>query len=376
DGDDSQYNINTFKLGSAKRQPFSSAVDAAVEKSESVLDDIPDMRFRFNDDGLPARCKFGGSYITLPEHVLHIDDLALIVYATHLDGPGGVLAAASICGIRSTEGEDADALAALGVFAVDEADIPALQASAGGLVPIMVHEIGHVLGIGTLWHVKDPVGGMTFDPDTRRHMVSENPFVARGDGRTSFVPRTDAWGSDIAFLGMKARDAFVNADGDQSEFTLTGTPIATTGGRGSFGAHWSERIMDNELMTPVYNRYESNLFSAITVQSMQDLGYEINSSYVPDPYTVPMPSDSADVGADANMIDLSHDVLRIPIDVIGPNGEVEDVIMPPRASDEEFRLLNLIGRVLSSAQVQMEAQRRMELDVVFTTTNNENDDNR
>ncbi|MXX54339.1 MAG: hypothetical protein F4106_08740 [Gemmatimonadetes bacterium] len=46
-------------------------------------------------------------------------------------------------------------------------------------------------------------------------------------------------------------------------------------GRGDDG-HWRESVMGNELMTPATQLGESAPLSAITIQTLADLGYRVN----------------------------------------------------------------------------------------------------
>jgi len=104
---------------------------------------------------------------------------------------------------------------------------------------VIVHEMGHVLGIGTLWNTV--------------------PF---GFDRTLLQgPLTSPY-----FAGPKA-NVFWNAEGGTGEL-----PIENDFGPGTAFGHWKETTLNNELMTGFLNLGENPL-SRITAGSMADLGY-------------------------------------------------------------------------------------------------------
>ncbi|MEC8832841.1 MAG: hypothetical protein VX772_10815, partial [Bacteroidota bacterium] len=100
---------------------------------------------------------------------------------------------------------------------------------------VIVHEMGHVLGIGTLWNVP----GRTLLQGT-----ATSPY----------------------FAGHKA-NVFWNAEGGTGEL-----PIESLYGPGTAYGHWQESTLYNELMTGFLNLGENPL-SRITAGSMADLGY-------------------------------------------------------------------------------------------------------
>lgn len=174
-----------------------------------------------------------------------VDDIIIEVALAPIDGPGGILGQAGPQFVRTD-----DFLTLSGVMFFDVADLDFLE-ERDLFEEVIVHEMGHVLGVGTLWNVA-PFG---FD-------------------------RTLRGGSDDApyFLGRKA-NVFWNAEGGTLEL-----PIEGDFGPGTRFGHWDEAALDNELMTGFLNRGENPL-SRITAGSMKDLGY--GSASVGESYDLP-----------------------------------------------------------------------------------------
>ena len=346
--DSDNFNLQVVKVGDAREGRLSVAIDSAQAFWNRMLTDAPDVFF---DDPADLSCERLGIMSPLGGQQL-IDDVAIVISVLPIDGPAGTLAFALNCKARSEQfaGENADQLQVLGYFQMDTDDVDRLALKAGGglraLTAVMIHEIGHIMGIGTTWYDKDPVGGMTFDPATRFHMASVDPW----GGLTR--------GKEIAFLGMEARDAFVDAGGTDV-FSLDGTPIATgiLLGGGSFGFHWGEIQMGNELMTPNYDGEVKNPFSAISLRSLVDLGWTLNPNFTPDAYSVPKLA-SSDAEADrGEVFDLSNDFLFGPVGTIGRDGEPGDPMIPPDAlinSDANQRLREAVSRSIQAVIRELE----------------------
>ena len=158
-----------------------------------------------------------------------IDDVVIEVVLIPIDGPGKVLGSAGPRFVRTS-----NRLTISGIMQFDTADLQSLD-DRGLFENVIVHEMGHVLGVGTLWNSGDK-------------MLSQGPA------------------SNPYFTGKKA-NVFWNAEG--GEFEL---PIENIGGPGTAGGHWRESLLRNELMTGFINLGENPL-SRITAGSMKDLGY-------------------------------------------------------------------------------------------------------
>ncbi len=157
-----------------------------------------------------------------------LDDIIIEVAIASIDGPGGILGQA---GPRFARSEDYLTLS--GVMFFDVADLAFLD-QLDLFEEVIVHEMGHVLGVGSLWR---------FFRTLREGPVS-NPYFT---GKYANVQ----WG----------------AEGGTGEL-----PIENMGGAGTRLSHWRESALRNELMTGFLNLGENPL-SRITAASMRDLGY-------------------------------------------------------------------------------------------------------
>jgi hypothetical protein len=175
-----------------------------------------------------------------------VDDLLILVEIVPIDGPGKVLGSAGPCMLRGSTG-----LPMLGVMKLDSADLAMLDTN-GSLRDVVLHEIGHVLGIGTLWNRLTLVQG--------------------------------AGTADPFYTGARALPGFLLGGGSFA----SGVPVENTGGAGTRDAHWRETTLRAELMTGWINS-GANPLSTITVGSLMDLGYQVNFGAA-DTYALPLGS--------------------------------------------------------------------------------------
>jgi protocatechuate 3,4-dioxygenase beta subunit len=125
-----------------------------------------------------------------------------------------------------------------------------LGLSNNELLSVILHEIGHVLGIGSLWSGLNLLTGAG----------TANPL----------------------FVGAQATAAYNQIFGT----TATGVPVHNADGA-SRDSHWLESALDNELMTAFAEGPGiSTPLSRISVASLADLGYVVNLAAA-DPYTKP-----------------------------------------------------------------------------------------
>ncbi|MGI8510812.1 MAG: Ig-like domain-containing protein [Gemmatimonadaceae bacterium] len=154
-----------------------------------------------------------------------------------IDGRSMTLAQAGPCLMRT-----ADAFVAIGVVELDSADVTSMVRS-GTLENVIAHELGHVLGIGTIWQ-----------EGTLHQLLTD---TASDDPRYTGSAAIHA-ATDMGFLGADS------AHGVQAE---------NVGGPGSRLAHWRESVYGTELMTSVDGPGNVAPLSRITVGSLHDLGY-------------------------------------------------------------------------------------------------------
>ena len=212
------------------------------------------------------------SRITGYRGVMSVPSVTINAEVSPIDGTGGILGSA---GPNTTSVQDEDGLAGglsftlttAGSMTFDSADIDALETS-GALGAVIEHEMGHVLGIGTLWNT-DSFGG---------------PFAG-----------TDALYIDESgeFTGAAALAQWQTEFGQGS---ATFVPVELGGGVGTANGHWNEvdggggltgitqagtgNDMRNELMTGWLNP-GLNFVSQMTLASLNDIGYTV----IPEPST-------------------------------------------------------------------------------------------
>lgn len=211
-----------------------------------------------------------------------VDDLLIFADFVPIDGPNNILGQAGPCYIRAS-----DSLPFLGIMQFDTDDMAALEQN-GALDEVILHEMGHVIGFGEpLWTLK----GLLADP-----WSSGSP------------------GADPHFIGLQALGAF-NSAGGNTYVASAKVPIENTGGEGTVNGHWRESVMGRELMTGFLDN-GSNPLSAITVRSLQDLGYTVNVAAA-DSYTL-----SALLRAPGSrpMVHMNDDVFQFPIRFVHPRG--------------------------------------------------------
>lgn len=74
-----------------------------------------------------------------------VDDMVIYVAVKAIDGESNTLAAAGPCIVR-----ESNTLTSFGTIEIDEADVQ-LMIDGGSLASTILHEMGHVLGIGSPW---------------------------------------------------------------------------------------------------------------------------------------------------------------------------------------------------------------------------------
>jgi hypothetical protein len=176
-----------------------------------------------------------------------VDDVLIDASAVPIDGVNGILGQAAPDAFRG-----GTFLPYHGFMQFDTADLASLEQN-GTLLAVILHEMGHVLGVGTIWEIKGLLTG--------------------------------AGTADPLFIGTQATAAYNQIFG----LTATGVPVENSGGGGTRDSHWRETIFQTELMTGYLGPGVVNPLSRITVGSLGDLGYTVNLAMA-DTYTKPLAS--------------------------------------------------------------------------------------
>ena len=169
-----------------------------------------------------------------------------------IDGAAGILGQAGPTVLREDTG-----LPVMGIMQFDDADIARLEAE-GSFADVILHEMAHVLGFGTLW--------------------SRNGLIAASGT------------NDPRFTGRAAAREFAALLPDDGPFV----PIANTGGIGTREGHWRELVFGDELLTGFLSGANRPL-SRMSIASFEDLGYQVDYTTA-DPFQLPSFRDLALMG--------------------------------------------------------------------------------
>jgi hypothetical protein len=222
----SAYNITVRYIGNSATPRQKQAVEAAVAQWQSVITgDLPE---------ITAVAEANACFDGQPAVNERIDDILIYVEFVDIDGPGQILGEAGPCYIRNVSN-----LPVLGRLELDQSDLARMEQN-GTMDAVVLHEIGHILGIGTLWPVAQLLSG--------------------------------AGGADPRFTGRAAIDAYHVLGGSDPE-----VPVEGLGADGTRDGHWRESVFGNELMTG-YIGGSTNPMSGMTIASLHDLGYNTNQA--------------------------------------------------------------------------------------------------
>ncbi|MFL5296600.1 MAG: leishmanolysin-related zinc metalloendopeptidase [Phenylobacterium sp.] len=207
----SAYNVTVHFNGSnwtvAEHQAF---VDAANRISSLITGDVPNVTV-ISKAGIQV-----------------VDDILFTAELKTIDGVGGILGQSGPTSIRTV-----GSLPATATMQFDSADAQA-YVDTGQFGVIVLHEMLHGVGFGTVWSYLNLTSGSTF---VGAHAEAEYGILI-GAGPTA-------------------------------------VPLETGGGSGTAGSHWSEALFNHELMTGYIDALPDPL-SKMTVASLQDLGYQVN----------------------------------------------------------------------------------------------------
>lgn len=178
------------------------------------------------------------------------DDITISASLVNIDGSGGVLGRAG-----PTSYWTANTLSSAAVMEFDIADAADFE-SLGLWDDIVLHEMLHSIGFGTLWSYQGLVDTVVIDDNgTKRPIDDIVSSVFTGENATYF--------SDLIFDEPQAL-------------------VETDGGSGTAGGHWDEETYLAELMTGYINF--SNTLSDMSYGALEDMGYVIDYAVVPTDY--------------------------------------------------------------------------------------------
>ncbi len=219
-GAESPYNIEIDFQGAWTSTLQQAFIDASEWISSVIRGDLQDVFYR-------------GAII---------DDLRITAELVEIDGESGILGQAGPTAVRT-----ADYLPATGIMEFDVADAQNFY-DLGYWTDIVLHEMLHTVGFGSIWDLKGLIDTSTPDGPT--------------------------------FTGTEAVLAYHDLFGGTGD-----VPLEYGYGAGTDLSHWDEDAFDNELMTGFIDtdaddyvpNVQGNYVSGMTVASLSDLGYDVAS---------------------------------------------------------------------------------------------------
>lgn len=252
--DADEFVLELIWLGTPPAPEVRAAFDAAGNKIRATITGpltavgLPSSFKNLSDCGLPGHPDISRE---------HIRGVRIYAVVEPIDTVGGTLGKAGPCIIRNND------IPALGVMRFDSWDVDALL-GAGRLTRVVLHEMLHVLGFGTVW--------------TDQFLIDKSNL------------------NDARFTGANARAACQVSNGGAT-VCASSVPVHSADGEGSAYSHWREGVFGSELMTPFLGA-GTTPYSATTIGSLKDLGYEVDFNEA-ETYTIPAPAPALRAGAPA-----------------------------------------------------------------------------
>ncbi|CAM9138778.1 unnamed protein product [Ectocarpus fasciculatus] len=204
-----------------------------------------------------------------------------------IDGVFGTLGFAGPRGVYS----DCRGISYSGEMTFDIDDIAEMERQ-GTFEGVILHEMGHVIGTGTLW-------GECSECDSTGSAEWKCPLAAQ-----------------------VFNDFMGNPSGSRADI------IELEGGSGTSCGHFSESTFEDELMTGFVNAGTMPL-SKLTCASLADRGYVVQSSKA-DSYTVPSRRDPSARQGETKTYELAESTDDTTIDVCNSEGEIIDTMQGKR----------------------------------------------
>jgi hypothetical protein len=224
-----RFDVSLRFIGTMSDAQARAFVHAKERIEQIVVGDVPQVAVGLS---VAQMVDCGGVALPVP-----VDDVVIFAEVKYIDGPGKILGQAGPCGLRS-----GSSIPYVGYMKFDSDDLARLEAN-GMLELVILHEMLHVVGFGTIWAKLD-----VLDVTTRA--------------------------DDPSFKGPAAGSAFVDLNGG-SAYPGTPVPVENTGGPLTALSHWRESELKSELMTGFISAGASPL-SATTIGSLADIGYAVD----------------------------------------------------------------------------------------------------
>ncbi|MGL4610248.1 MAG: leishmanolysin-related zinc metalloendopeptidase [Trueperaceae bacterium] len=277
---------NTLTL--EQQEVFNSAAKTWSSVIREDVQDIPNFK-------LPADY-FGGIIGTL-------DDVVIDVFGFSEDSNVLAFAGPTVLRDDTTANHFIPAYGYMGIN-LENFNIGGEPNGLTSLEDTVVHEMGHVLGIGTLWELTATAEGIQESP----------PPVDLGAVNPNYDPR---------FIGPKAvavYQDFLRAAGRETE---TSIPIENSGNAGSINGHWRERVFGNEILSSSTDGNDE-ILSLLTAASLEDIGYTINqASTAIESYSLPTSNTTMLQRSSTEHSIAEREVLLAPLGTVGATGNIK-----------------------------------------------------
>jgi subtilisin-like proprotein convertase family protein len=204
-----------------------------------------------------------------------IDDVLIEAQGVAIDGPGRVLGQAGPTFLRPSS-----RIPIKGLMSFDTADLDRMEAN-GSLQDVILHEMAHVLGFGTLWSaMRLIVGAGTVNP---------------------------------IFVGANAMREYATLTGRSEP---TAVPVANVGGPGTRDGHWREEVFGDELLTGFLSGAVRPL-SRMSIGAFEDMGYRIDYEAA-DAFVMPSALRLAELGIHGDRHDEDTCAIARTVPVVVP----------------------------------------------------------
>ncbi len=233
-----------YAAGTTPTDPQRAAIDAAAARwRELIVSGAPPYQVVATDIDPSGECPSMLGEV--------VDGVVIHVRIQNLGNPN-ILGATGLCVIR-----DEGFLPVQAIMFLNTSALANLETN-GLLAPVILHEMGHALGFGILWSISIPGLGSI-------------QLISGGGNCAAPAPNP-------TFNGAAARAAFFGSVGAGSTFTGIPIPIENTSGCGTAYSHWRKSTFGAELLTGFLSTGVATPLSAMTVQSLRDLGYVVNDA--------------------------------------------------------------------------------------------------